>query len=179
MPRALESRARILGHPIHPMIVVFPLGLLPVALLFDAAYIYFRDPFWWRAAFSLLGLGVLGIVGAAIPGLIDFFTAIPASRREAVKTGRRHMASGFALLVLFAVVLAIHWRPGAVGAWPWIALAISGAGNILLVYQAATGGSLTYAHHVGSHSVAPDEEPAQALPPLKRRRLFGRGRPRT
>src|SRR5207247_8776763 len=37
--RAMESRAKLVGHAIHPMLIVFPLGLLGTAVLFDLVYL--------------------------------------------------------------------------------------------------------------------------------------------
>jgi uncharacterized membrane protein len=34
----MESRAKLLGHPIHQMLIVFPLGLLATAVIVDVIY---------------------------------------------------------------------------------------------------------------------------------------------
>jgi uncharacterized membrane protein len=34
----MEARARMMGHPIHQMLIVFPLGLLGMSVVFDLVY---------------------------------------------------------------------------------------------------------------------------------------------
>ena len=53
----MRSRFKVLGHPVHPILVVFPLGLYPIALVADIIFLvlFFGfgtiDGFWWRMAF--------------------------------------------------------------------------------------------------------------------------------
>jgi uncharacterized membrane protein len=76
----MESKATFLGHPIHQMLIVFPLGLLATSLMFDIIQLATHDPEWSHVAFYLIGAGVIGGVAAALFGLIDFL-GIPKSTR--------------------------------------------------------------------------------------------------
>src|ERR1041384_6352411 len=76
----MQSKARFLGHPIHQMLVVFPLGLLATAVIFDLITLGSGAPQWSRAAFYMIGAGIIGGLAAAIFGLIDWL-AIPSDTR--------------------------------------------------------------------------------------------------
>lgn len=76
----MESRAKLLGHPIHPMLIVFPLGLLTTAVIFDLIRLLTGKGYWSEIAFWMIIAGVIGGLAAAIFGLIDWL-AIPAGTR--------------------------------------------------------------------------------------------------
>ena len=50
----MRAKARLLGHPVHPMLVVFPLGLLPVSFLFDLVALGAGSPSWYRVTFWMI-----------------------------------------------------------------------------------------------------------------------------
>ena len=79
----MESKAKLLGHPIHPMLVVFPLGLLATAVIFDAIALARENGAWSGMAFYLIAAGVIGGLVAAVFGLIDWL-AIPSGTRAKV-----------------------------------------------------------------------------------------------
>ena len=66
----MKSRARILGHPLHPMLIVFPLGLLGTAVIFDVLHILDRQGPWAFLSFYLIGAGLIGGLIAASVGLM-------------------------------------------------------------------------------------------------------------
>src|SRR3954447_6060055 len=63
---AMESKAKLLGHPIHPMLIVFPLALLPVAVLADALYLATGTADFARFAFWSISIGLVGGLLAAL-----------------------------------------------------------------------------------------------------------------
>jgi uncharacterized membrane protein len=77
----MESRMKVLGHPLHQMLIVFPLGLLVTSVAFDGLY-YFggRNPRWADVSYWMIVAGLIGGLGAAVPGWVDWF-AIPAGTR--------------------------------------------------------------------------------------------------
>jgi uncharacterized membrane protein len=76
----MESRAKLLGHPIHQMVIVFPLGLLATATLFDGIRAATKNKEWSLASHYMIGTGVVSGLAAAVPGLIDYL-AIPRKTR--------------------------------------------------------------------------------------------------
>ena len=97
----MESKAKLFGHPIHQMLIVFPLGLLATALILDIIYLITDSGKWAQAAFYDMGIGILGGLLAALFGLIDFL-AIPSGTR-AKSIGARHGLGNLVVVVLFAV----------------------------------------------------------------------------
>jgi uncharacterized membrane protein len=97
----MESRAKFLGHPIHPMLVVLPLGLFIAAVVFDAVYLWRGSLVFATAAYWNIAAGILGGLLAAVFGLIDW-VAIPAGTR-AKRIGLLHGGSMVVVVVLFGL----------------------------------------------------------------------------
>jgi uncharacterized membrane protein len=97
----MESRAKLFGHPIHQMLIVFPLGLLATALFFDViALILNRHGGLFAAAYYMIAAGVISGLVAAVFGLIDYL-AIPRGTR-ARRVGMLHGVGNVVVVVLFA-----------------------------------------------------------------------------
>ena len=71
---SIVSRAAIAGHPLHPMMIHFPVAALLGLVATDFAYFWTTDPFWVRASLWLAGVGAAGGWIASIAGLIDLLT---------------------------------------------------------------------------------------------------------
>lgn len=97
----MESRAKVLGHALHQMMVVFPLGLLVMSLVFDGIGVFTRFGEWHRAAFYMIGAGVLTGIAAALPGIWDWFAIPTGTRAKAI--GLWHGAGNIAVISLFAI----------------------------------------------------------------------------
>lgn len=97
----MESRAKILGHSIHPMLIVFPLGLLATSVIFDLVAAFGGYPELHVVAYWMILAGVIGGLLAAIPGLVDFF-AIPRHTR-AWAVAIWHGVGNVAMLALFTM----------------------------------------------------------------------------
>jgi uncharacterized membrane protein len=95
----MESKARLLGHPIHQMLIVFPLGLLGASVLFDLAYRLLDMPILVEVAYWTMAGGLIGGVIAAPFGLLDWL-AIPKGTR-AKTVGMLHGAGNVIVLLLF------------------------------------------------------------------------------
>ena len=68
----MESRAKLFGHPIHPILIPFPLGLLTTSVVFDVVYLLTGNGKWSEIAFWMIVAGVVGGLAAAVFGAIDF-----------------------------------------------------------------------------------------------------------
>ena len=102
----MESKAKLFGHPIHPMLIPFPVGLLSTSVAFDIAFLLTGNGEFARVAFWLVAAGILGGLAAAPFGLIDWLAVPSASRAKAV--GGLHGAGNAVVLVLFAVSLLLR-----------------------------------------------------------------------
>lgn len=95
----MRGKANLLGHSLHPMLIVFPLGLLSLAWIFDIVHLTTGNHLWAQVAFWMLTCGLVGGVVAAIPGLMDYFT-IPAHTR-ARRVGTRHLTVNLIAVAFF------------------------------------------------------------------------------
>lgn len=134
----MESKAKLFGHPIHPMLVVFPLGLLAIAVIFDVIYLASKNAKFTEVAFYMIAPGIIGGLLAAVFGLVDWL-AIPAGTR-AKAIGLWHGLGNVVVVVLFA---ASWWlrRPDPLTA-STVALACSFLALALGLVTAWLGGEL-------------------------------------
>lgn len=97
----MESRATLAGHPIHPMLIVLPLGLFISAVVFDAVYFWKDLAGFALVAFWNIAAGIVGGLLAAVFGLIDWM-AIPAGTR-AKRIGLLHGATNVVVVAAFGI----------------------------------------------------------------------------
>lgn len=97
----MESRAKAAGHAIHQQMVVFPLGLLATAVVFDVIGLIGGDGRFTAAAYLMIAAGVIMGIIAAVFGSIDL-AAIPNGTR-AKRIGQLHAAGNVVMIALFAV----------------------------------------------------------------------------
>ncbi len=142
------ARAKIMGHPIHPMLVVFPIGLYITSFVFDLVYLSTGNPFWFRMAFWTMVGGLVGNLAAAIPGFLDYLTLPPRTETRQIAT--YHMGIGVTLAILyFANILLRDWGIIAENMKPWSVVILNLVGVLLIGLQGWLGGELVYKHGVG------------------------------
>jgi uncharacterized membrane protein len=95
----MKAGAKLLGHPIHPMLIVFPLGLFATAVAFDIISLVEGDTSWYGVSYWMIAAGVIGGLLAAVFGLIDWI-AIP-SRTRAKNIGLLHGVTNVLVTLLF------------------------------------------------------------------------------
>ena len=137
----MESRVKLFGHPVHPMLIIFPAGLFATAVIFDILYLIFGNPAFATVSFYIIAAGVVGGLLAAIFGFIDWL-ALPSNSR-AKQIGGWHGLGNFVIVVLFA----ISWflRRGNLNFIPGTpALILSFAGILLALVTLWIGGELVY-----------------------------------
>ena len=98
----MQSRARFLGHPVHPMLVVIPLGLFISAAVLDVMYAWRGDTLFATISYYNIAGGILGGLFAAVFGLRDW-VAIPSGTR-AKRIGLFHGALNVVMVMLFSAV---------------------------------------------------------------------------
>jgi uncharacterized membrane protein len=134
----MESRFKILGHPAHQILIVFPLGLLVTAVVFDGVARFGGPDRFAEMAYWMIFAGVIGGLVAAVPGWIDWF-AIPGGTR-ANRIGLVHGLGNTLLLALFAASWYLRRDDPARPSDP--ASLLSLAGLLLGVFTAWLGGEL-------------------------------------
>ena len=96
----MRARARLFGHPIHQMLIVFPLGLLATGAIFDVIHLVTGTPRWAEIAYWMIAAGIIGGLVAALFGLTDWL-GIPGGTR-AKRIGLLHGAGNLVVVLLFA-----------------------------------------------------------------------------
>jgi uncharacterized membrane protein len=134
----MKARARIFGHPVHQILIVFPLGLLATSFFFDLAWLARGRAELAVVASWMIFAGVLGGLAASIFGLIDWL-AIPRGTR-AWRVGAWHGGGNLIIAVLFAVSWLI--RRDAPGHPEGVAIALSGCGVLLIILTGWLGSEL-------------------------------------
>lgn len=139
-----RSTAKILGHPIHPMLVPFPIVCFIGAFATDIVFLLVGEPVWATASNWLLGLGLGFAALAATAGFIDFFgDPLVRGHSDAVK----HMLANVTAVVLEAVNLVLRLgNPDAIGS---TGISISGIVVLILLYSGWKGGELVFRHGIG------------------------------
>ncbi len=164
----MESRAKIAGHPVHPMLIVFPLGLLATSFFFDIIRVAGGGPSFGVASFYMIAAGVLFGLLAAVFGLVDWL-AVPAGTR-ARRVGATHGIGNVVVVGLFIVSWALRVSdPGHPGAAPFI---LSLIGVLLALVTGWLGGELVERLGIGvdqgAHADSPSSlsrTPATPRPP--------------
>ncbi len=164
----MESRLKVLGHPVHPMLVMFPVGLLVTAVLFDIVDTVGGPDFLGEVAYWNITVGLIGGLLAAAAGTFDLL-AIPTGTR-AKRVALTHAAANVAVILLFAAVWAVRLNAdsraagGALIAIEVVALAILGV-------SAWLGGELVDRLGVGVDREAGLDTPSSLRSPAATHRM--------
>jgi uncharacterized membrane protein len=139
------SKAAIAGHPIHPMLIPFPIALLSLVPVTDIVYASTDSTFWSSVSYYLLWGGLVSAGLAAIFGLIDF---IGVPRARSVRAGWAHMMLNVAIVLLSVVNLFLRWDNTTDLVLP-SGLIVSLVAAGLLMASGWYGGELSYRYKVG------------------------------
>jgi uncharacterized membrane protein len=140
----IASTVAIAKHPLHPVIVTFPIAFLVGALGTDLGFWLTHDSFWPRASFWLIGAGLVSGVLAALIGMADFLKIRRVRERQA---GWVHMFGNIAALIATLINFVLRWD-NAVNAVIPIGLLLSIAVSALLGITGWFGGELVYRHKI-------------------------------
>ncbi|MGH2493886.1 MAG: DUF2231 domain-containing protein [Ktedonobacteraceae bacterium] len=141
----MQNKLKPGGHPMHPMLVVYPLGLLTLSPIFDIVHWITGNGYWSTVAFWMIAAGTLGGLLAAVTGTIDWL-AIPAGTR-AKTVGLVHGAGNYLVLALF--IVSWFTRLNAQANPPIIAYVLTFLGAALFMATGYLGGELTLHFGVG------------------------------
>lgn len=163
----MESSAKAAGHPIHQQLIVFPLGLLATAVVFDVLRLITGNDDFATASWYMIAAGVLAGLLAAVFGAVDYW-AIPAGTR-ARRVGALHGVGNVVVVVLFAVSWFLRGdEPGHVPTA--LAFVLSLAGALLATATGWLGGELVDRLAVGVDDGAHVDAPSSLSGPVPQRR---------
>lgn len=142
----MRSRAAIKSHPIHPMLVAFPIGLWIMAFIFDLIAVARDNAGLWAAGFYCVIAGCVGAFLAAVPGAWDWLTVVPP-RSTAKSRGLLHGSLNVVALILY---ISVAVRLGDAAAEPdKITLFMMAIGVVILGISGWLGGALVYRNQIG------------------------------
>ena len=148
----MASPASLKGHPIHPMLIPFPIGLWVFSLVADVIYLWRGNAIWkdWVAFYALLA-GIIGAAAAAVPGLIDWLSI---TDRAVVKIANWHARLNVIALLVFAASFYLRTTSGAslLGGSYTIPVALSVLGIVLITISGWLGGEMVFKHGVAVSS---------------------------
>ena len=148
----MKSKASIKSHPLHPILVCFPIAFFTGTVIADFCRIILDNPQLAYTASLLNIAGIVGAVLAAIPGIIDFVNTVPP-KSSGKKRAARHGMTNSLMLVIFIFVWFKRDDPGfnsnlllALEIFAWILMGIAGWMGGTLVYRNQIGVDVRYAH---------------------------------
>ncbi|MGE5618725.1 MAG: DUF2231 domain-containing protein [Sphingomonadaceae bacterium] len=150
------SRARIFGHPIHPMIIPLPIGSFVLGLLSLIVFAFTADFFWLQASYWLSIAGVVGGLLAAVAGLVDWAT-IPRDVAAKPIATWHGVLNGSIVVLFFVSWLLLGGFTGPVAGNVTPPLILQALGVIWLGVSGWLGWEMVYRHHVGVEPVSNQE----------------------
>ena len=160
----MEARAKLLGHPIHQMLIVFPLGLLATSFFFDLAARFLGNDQLAIASYWMLITGVGTGLLAALFGFIDFL-GIPSGTR-AKRIGLLHGVGNVVVTLIFFASWFVR-RPSPAEP-PTLAIVLSAVAVGIALVTAWLGGELVNRLSVGvddgAHVDAPSSLSVKKIP---------------
>lgn len=139
-----RSTAKIGDHPIHPMLIPFPIVCFILTFVADILYTRTHDVTWATASVWLLVIGLVFAALAAIAGLTDF---LGDDRVRGSSDAVKHMLANVTAVVLELVNVILRWRD--IGFIDSAGIYISGIVVLILLYSGWKGGNLVFRHGIG------------------------------
>jgi uncharacterized membrane protein len=143
-----RSTAKIAGHPVHPMLVMFPIVFFIGSWACDLLFWNSGDLTWATFGLITLVLGLVTAALAAVAGLIDYFGD---ARIRALRAANLHLAANLVAVLIEAASLLVRLPGGPASVVP-VGLLLSTAAVVVLGFSGWQGGALVYRHGVGVHS---------------------------
>jgi uncharacterized membrane protein len=157
----MASPASIGGHPVHPMIIPFPIALWVFSLVADVIFLWRGNPVWRDhiAFYALLG-GIIGAAAAAVPGFIDWLSL---TDKAVVKIANWHARLNVIALLIFAASFYLRTTGGSelVSGSHTIPFGLSVLGVILITISGWLGGEMVFKHGVAVEAQSADRLPSE------------------
>jgi uncharacterized membrane protein len=140
-----RSTAQIAGHPIHPMVIAFPITCFVLTFVSDLAFYKTSNEFWATASLWLLGIGLVMAAFAAVTGLIDVFGD---DRVRNLPDAWFHAGGNIIAVLIELYNWYSRYEHGSPVVVP-IGIVLSGVVVLILLFTAWKGGEMVFRHRVG------------------------------
>jgi uncharacterized membrane protein len=134
----MASPASIRKHPVHPMLVGFPIGLWVFALVCDVVRAAGGNVVWETVGIYCIAAGIVGALVTAVPGLIDYFSIDEAAMK---RIANLHLTVNLGAVVIFAINLWLRFR---LPAESYLRLGMSIVGVLAIGVGGWLGGEMVY-----------------------------------
>jgi uncharacterized membrane protein len=153
----MRTPARFGGHPLHPMLVAFPIGLLVASYAFDLIHLWKGEELWANLAFYDLAAGLIGAAAAAIPGFIDY---VSLTDEKVLPLAHWHFGVNLALIGVYAIDFWLRTESGqsTLDTFRLAPFLLSTLGLLLLTLSGWLGGELVYVHGVAVDSTIKENQ---------------------
>lgn len=141
----MRSSANIKGHPLHPILVSFPIAFFVGAFISDVIQLVTDEVFYGQMAGYLEAGGIIAALVAAVPGVIDYFTVVPPNS-SAMKRATRHGLLNISMVLVYAISMCMRWNNNV--SVPVILLT-EGIGLVMLTIAGWMGGTLVHRNQIG------------------------------
>jgi uncharacterized membrane protein len=174
----MQSKVKILGHPLHPMLVPFPVAFYTATMLCCFVYAHTDNTFWFRVAFVANCAAIVTAIIAMLPGLIDWLYISEGT--DAKATGLKHMVANVFCLGFF-VTSAIVMYTNFSFAHPPIQtnIFLTCIGFLIMLYAGFKGWRLVQTHHVGIDPISNEEVDEQIEVEKNASEIFTNGKQKT
>ena len=154
----MQSKVKLFGHLVHPMIVPFPIAFYTATLVCSIVYTFNGNTFWFHVAFVANCAGVIMAIVAILPGLLDWLSIPELS--DAKTTGLKHMIANVFSLGCFVANAATNYQ-NLSNSHPPIqgSIMLAAFGFIIMLYAGFKGWKMVQTHHIGVDAITPDELP--------------------
>ena len=153
----MYSKIKIFGHPLHPMLIPFPVAFYTGALVCYIVYSSNHDAFWFKIGYVANLAGIIMAALAALPGFIDWLN-IP-SDSKAKKNGFLHLAANVTALFLYTMCfLEVKDKWDDVSPAVGNTVGLTATGFILTLIAGFLGWTLVQKDHVGVDEITEDEK---------------------
>lgn len=158
----MSSPASVRKHPLHPMLVAFPIGLWVFALVCDAIAAAGGNGAWSTVALYCVAGGIVGALLAAVPGLIDYFSIDEAAMK---RIANFHLIVNLGAVIVFSVNL---WTRFSVAPGSFVPLMLSVVGVVCIGIGGWLGGEMVYVKGMAVEAVEKLAKKAEEKPRLRR-----------
>jgi uncharacterized membrane protein len=139
----MRSAANIKSHPLHPILVSFPIAFFIGAFVFDLLALFNENELLATVAYYLLIAGMIGAIVAAIPGAVDYFMVVPPKSSGKSRATKHALLNISNLLIFF-----IAWLMKKNGGDSYLVVGLEAVGVILLSIAGWLGGTLVYRNQI-------------------------------